>query len=66
MRRLLETIECRPICFLPKNFQPPFQTVIYWPGSGATWYDSSEEFLQIGLVEFLIKNGPGSLDAGIY
>lgn len=43
--------------FLPKESKPPYQTVIYWPGSAARSYDSSEDFLEIGQVDFLIKNG---------
>ncbi len=43
--------------FLPKNIRPPYQVVLYWPGWAATWYDSSEDFLEMGQVDFLIKNG---------
>jgi dienelactone hydrolase len=47
--------------FLPKNSAPPYQTVIYFPGSPAVFRPSSEnlenqpEFKN--LVSFIIKNG---------
>ena len=42
---------------LREYFPSEFQILIYWPGSAATWYDSSEEYLEIGQFDFLIKNG---------
>jgi dienelactone hydrolase len=47
--------------FLPRNADPPFQTVVYFPGSGATWTRSSQgltglpEFKK--RVEFFVANG---------
>lgn len=29
--------------FLPENVSPPFQTVVYFPGSASTWLPSSED-----------------------
>jgi serine/threonine protein kinase/dienelactone hydrolase len=49
------------VLFLPKNAAPPFQTVIYYPGSQARWRNSSKE---IGssmefkvFLAFIVKNG---------
>ncbi|MBW6479890.1 MAG: SUMF1/EgtB/PvdO family nonheme iron enzyme [Bacteroidales bacterium] len=42
--------------FLPKNNKPPYQTVVYFPGSGALNMLSSDT-LQMHVVDFLIKNG---------
>lgn len=47
--------------FLPEGKEPPFQTVIYFPGSASTWMPSSEgienyyEFTMF--LSFLIRNG---------
>ena len=47
--------------FLPKNFNPPYQTVIYFPGSGAWDHESSEDIEQYYEVpvflSFLVKSG---------
>jgi dienelactone hydrolase len=42
--------------FLPKNSVPPFQTVIYFPGSHAKSLVSSENF-RVRTFEFLVENG---------
>jgi len=42
--------------FLPKNAKPPFQTVIYFPGSGAIHTRSSES-LSPGSRDFILKSG---------
>lgn len=42
--------------FLPKNGKPPYQTIVYFPGSGAIHTRSSES-LEIGRIEFLMKSG---------
>jgi dienelactone hydrolase len=47
--------------FLPKNVSPPFQTVIYFPGSGAFYETSSDQITQ-GIqfetfLEFIVKDG---------
>ncbi len=47
--------------FLPEGKEPPFQTVIYFPGAASTWMPSSEgienyyEFTMF--LSFLIRNG---------
>lgn len=47
--------------FLPKNIAPPYQTVIYFPGSGSLFQTSSDEIEQYlefpVFLSFLIKNG---------
>ncbi|MFQ5653016.1 MAG: SUMF1/EgtB/PvdO family nonheme iron enzyme, partial [bacterium] len=42
--------------FLPKNAKPPFQTVIYFPGSG-TIHTRSSESLNPGSRDFILKSG---------
>jgi dienelactone hydrolase len=47
--------------FLPSNSQPPFQTVIYFPGAASTWTPSSEglenyyEFTMF--LSYIVRNG---------
>jgi dienelactone hydrolase len=47
--------------FLPANAAPPFQTVIYFPGSASTWMSSSENLEQYYefsmFVSYLVRNG---------
>ncbi|MFO7732595.1 MAG: SUMF1/EgtB/PvdO family nonheme iron enzyme, partial [Candidatus Aminicenantes bacterium] len=47
--------------FLPVNMRPPFQTVIYFPGSASTWENSSREietYYEFTMfLSFLVKNG---------
>ncbi len=47
--------------FLPKHVQPPYQTVVYFPGSNAAFTNSSENlpsFIEFPVfVDFLIKGG---------
>lgn len=49
--------------FLPKNSKPPYQTVIYFPGSGAFSPIPSEKYFDhtifegIGSFEYIIKTG---------
>lgn len=42
--------------FLPKNASPPYQTVVYFPHSGAQEFHSFEDS-QLFWVDFLIKSG---------
>jgi eukaryotic-like serine/threonine-protein kinase len=42
--------------FLPKNVSPPYQTVVYFPHSGAQSFNTVEES-QFALIDFLIKSG---------
>jgi dienelactone hydrolase len=45
--------------YLPKKTAPPYQTVIYFPGSGAIFQRSSEAFErgQIYYIDYIVKNG---------
>jgi dienelactone hydrolase len=47
--------------FLPKNSSPPYQTVIYFPGSGSLWQESSknlDEYFEFQVfLSYLPKNG---------
>jgi formylglycine-generating enzyme required for sulfatase activity/dienelactone hydrolase/predicted Ser/Thr protein kinase len=42
--------------FLPKNARPPFQTVVYFPHSGAL-NQSSSDAIDMPFLEFIIKSG---------
>jgi len=44
--------------FLPKNTPPPYQTVVYFPGSSALYFESSEVYAK----PFAVTLGPGSRD----
>ena len=41
--------------FRPKNLEPPFQTVVFFPGTGARTHDSIEG--QVRMIDFLVKSG---------
>jgi dienelactone hydrolase len=47
--------------FLPKNTEPPYQTIIYFPGSGSLFHPSSEDLANYFefpiFLSFLVKNG---------
>ena len=47
--------------FLPRNTQPPYQTVVYVPGSAAAFRTSSDDISNYyefpAFVSFLVKNG---------
>lgn len=45
--------------FLPDNAQPPYQTIVYFPGTGAIWtpeFDPDHDF-QLQLIDFVLKSG---------
>jgi serine/threonine protein kinase/cephalosporin-C deacetylase-like acetyl esterase len=42
--------------FLPSHMVPPYQTVIFFPGSGA-FYMSSHENVQMRFLDFIIRSG---------
>jgi eukaryotic-like serine/threonine-protein kinase len=42
--------------FLPKNVSPPYQTVVYFPHSGAQAFHSLED-TQLARIDFLVKSG---------
>jgi eukaryotic-like serine/threonine-protein kinase len=46
--------------YLPRNSSPPFQTIIFFPGSDAAWITSSKDlkkFMSFFLIPSLVKNG---------
>jgi formylglycine-generating enzyme required for sulfatase activity/dienelactone hydrolase len=43
--------------FLPKAVEPPYQTVVYWPGDGATREESFHDLPERDYTEFVITNG---------
>jgi len=49
------------ILFRPKNYQPPYQTVVYFPGSQAFWRESSVALGKVHefriFLSFIVKNG---------
>jgi serine/threonine protein kinase/dienelactone hydrolase len=53
------------VLFLPKNAAPPYQTVIYFPGSQAEWRKSSTELedeMEFKVfLSFIVKNGRAAL-----
>ena len=42
--------------FAPKNVEPPYQTVVFFPGSGDI-YQKSSELIRIDQIDFFIKSG---------
>ena len=42
--------------FLPLNAEPPFKTVVYWPGSNALGHNTIDEYPEVH-YDFLLKNG---------
>ena len=42
--------------FLPKGVEPPFQTIVYFPGSNAAIQRSSEN-LQVRIIDIFVMNG---------
>jgi dienelactone hydrolase len=51
--------------FLPKNTKPPYQTVIYFPGSGSVFQKSSQDLDKYSEFEsnlsFIVKDGRAAL-----
>ena len=43
--------------FLPKNAKPPFQAVLFWPGSGAIRARSSDPLPDQGAIDYLMVSG---------
>lgn len=42
--------------FLPKNIEPPYQVIVYYPGSASIFRQSSDE-LELNFVDHIIKSG---------
>jgi len=45
------------LLFLPNNGSPPFQTLIYFPGSGAINSKDPNNEANIWMIDYLLKNG---------
>jgi class 3 adenylate cyclase/dienelactone hydrolase len=43
--------------YLPKNGKKPFQTIIFYPGSGDIYAKKFDPISRIGLVDFILKSG---------
>ena len=43
--------------FLPKNFKPPYQPIVFFPGSGDIYARNYEPVKAVFPVEFILKNG---------
>jgi formylglycine-generating enzyme required for sulfatase activity/dienelactone hydrolase len=43
--------------FIPKGIKPPYQTVVYWPGDGATREESFQDLPERDYTECVITNG---------
>jgi len=43
--------------YLPKNFKPPFQPIVFFPGSGDIFSRKFDIDLAIARLDFLLKNG---------
>jgi len=43
--------------FLPKKWQPPYQAVVYFPGSDPIDMRSSEDLPEVNFFDFIIKSG---------
>ncbi len=43
--------------FLPKNVEPPYQSVVYWPGSPVLLKGNSAEGLTTEAIDFLVMSG---------
>jgi hypothetical protein len=43
--------------FLPKNAQPPYQTLVYFPNVAAVRARSSETLVNLNIIDFLMTSG---------
>ena len=43
--------------YLPKNFQPPFQTILFYPGSGVIYLRKYDPESGIKRIDFILKSG---------
>jgi formylglycine-generating enzyme required for sulfatase activity/dienelactone hydrolase len=43
--------------YLPRHGKPPYQTVVYFPGSNAIYLRTSAGNLEINRIDFLVKSG---------
>lgn len=52
-----EDLPLQLLIYLPKNYDPPYQTIIYWPGGDPLYYDALEDITMGGLFDFFMKSG---------
>jgi len=45
------------LIYLPKNFDPPYQSIIYWPGDDPLHADALEDITMGGIFDFFMKSG---------
>ncbi|MDZ4808624.1 MAG: SUMF1/EgtB/PvdO family nonheme iron enzyme [Bacteroidota bacterium] len=43
--------------YLPKKFQPPFQTIVFFPGSGVIYLKKYDPETAIKRIDFILKSG---------
>ena len=43
--------------YMPKNFQPPFQTIVFFPGSGVIYLKKYDPINSIKRIDFILKSG---------
>src|SRR5439155_27218441 len=43
--------------FLPLRGHPPYQTVVFFPGSSTLWMRSSDSLVQVRMFDFLVEAG---------
>ena len=52
-----EELPLQILIYLPKNSDPPFQTVIFWPWIDVLYLDALEDITMGGGFDFLMKSG---------
>jgi dienelactone hydrolase len=52
-----EDLPLQLLIYLPKNCDPPYQSVIYWPGDDPLYADALEDVTIGGMFDFFMKSG---------
>jgi dienelactone hydrolase len=52
-----EDLPLQILIYLPKDSDPPFQSVIYWPGDDPLFADAVEDLTMGGMFDFFMKSG---------
>ena len=52
-----EDIPLQILVYLPKNCDPPYQTIIYWPGDDPLYYNALEDITMGSTFDFFMKSG---------
>jgi dienelactone hydrolase len=47
--------------YVPKNIAPPYEAIVFWPGSGAIRAASSDPYPQVEVFDFVIASGRAML-----